>query len=377
MYFHNFKAYRFYSSKLNAKLNWRYAIMISIIIILSCFNTNKIIAQDPSFTQFYQNPIYYNPALSGLNEGFTIRSNYRNFWRKLDKGFNIADISFDSQEPFLSGGIGLIAMSGIEGNGVINSQMIGFAYSYNLPVIPRRMELQMGLQGAWVQKRIRTDNLIFSDQLDAIYGVVGPTSYSTGGSNTISFPDFATGFNLRLNIGQLKRNSAATTLNLGFAMHHITQPNESFTGLNSKLPIKYVGYSSAIIKIESIFSNSIYLMPGLIFEKQANFENIMIGSNINFLPVIFGIWYRTNGDFSTPNNIKAITINAGVELGNKNNTNFRINYSYDINISRYQNLMGDAHEISLSLIIPDFQLFNNRKTLSKKVRQNRACYNKF
>ncbi|MBN2745671.1 MAG: PorP/SprF family type IX secretion system membrane protein, partial [Bacteroidales bacterium] len=231
-----------------------YLFLCGVIFLISL--TAK--AQDPTFTQFYQNPIYYNPALAGISDGLVIRTNYRNFWRKMNSGFNIADVTIDSEESFLNGGISFIAMNGIEGNGIIISQLIGLAYSYNLPIIPRRIELQMGLQGAYAHKSIRTENLIFSDQLDAIYGITGSSNYSSAQGDGVSYPDFATGFNLRFNAGKIRGGTAATTILTGFAMHHITRPNESLSGLKSRLPIKYVGYSSAIIKIENLYSKKTF-----------------------------------------------------------------------------------------------------------------------
>ncbi len=376
-------------------MNRRYTFQNSVLILRKNFDSvnhikNQIIflfmlgsfvllslsskAQDPTFTQFYQNPIYYNPALAGISDGLVIRTNYRNFWRKMNSGFNIADVTIDSEEPFLNGGLGFIAMNGIEGNGIIVSQLIGLAYSYNLPIVPRRIELQMGLQGAYAHKSIRTENLVFSDQLDAIYGITGTSNYSSAQGDGISYPDFATGFNFRFNAGKIRGGTAATTILTGIALHHITQPNESLSGQKSKLPIKYVGYSSAIIKIENIYSKKTFLMPGLIYEKQANFENLMAGVNVKIAPVIFGLWYRKNGLISEPASIQAIALSAGIELGKMGSSTIRIHYSYDINISTYQNLMGDAHEISFSLTLPDSRLFNDRNYGGRNIR---ACYNKF
>jgi len=40
----------------------------------------KIQAQDPTFTQFYANPVYLNPALAGSSGCPRIALNYRNEW---------------------------------------------------------------------------------------------------------------------------------------------------------------------------------------------------------------------------------------------------------------------------------------------------------
>jgi type IX secretion system PorP/SprF family membrane protein len=344
-------------------------LKLGIILLLTILIGASTQAQDPSFTQFFTNPLYYNPALSGTGDGFNVRTNYRNFWHKMDNGFNTADITIDSEEPFLSGGIGLIFLSGTEGNAVIRTTMAGLSYSYHLLVIPRRFDIQMGLQGAFVQKHFMTENLIFSDQLDPVYGISNGTGFTYDGIDNVYYPDFATGVNFRYNIGKIKYGTATVTANSGFAMHHITQPNESFTGLTSRLPVKYVIYTNAIIKIHLDLKKKLLLTPAFIYEQQSSFKNFVIGSNVVINPVYAGIWFRSNG----LDNLNAIALNAGLNINAGESMRLQIGYSYDINISKYQNLMGDAHEISLRLQLPDFRFFRGTKI----PKSYKACYNKF
>jgi len=332
--------------------------------------------QDAGFTQFFTNPIYYNPALSGSDGGLNIRSNYRNFWRKMDKGFNTVDFTLDSEEPFLSGGIGFIALSGIEGNGIIKTQMFGLSYSYNLLVIPRKFDIQMGLQGAYVQKHFKIENLIFSDQLDPIYGANGSSLYSYNGIDNVIYPDFSSGINFRFNLGKVQHGSPFATVNIGTALHHITQPNESFTGLKAPLAVKYVVYANTLIRANIDYNKYIFITPGFIYEQQSIFKTFLAGSNVMLKPIYIGAWFRNNGLNFGKDNLSSIALNAGVKIDMGSSATLQIGYSYDINISQYQNLMGDTHEISLRVQLNEIQLFN-KQSMSRKARQNKACFNKF
>jgi len=347
--------------------------LLSAMILLALLNLD---AQDPGFTQFFTNPTYYNPALSGSSDGFNARTNYRNFWRKMDHGLNTLDISLDSEEPFLSGGIGLIMLSGIEGNGVIKTNMLGLSYAYNLIVIPRVFDIQMGLQGAYVQKNFQIKNLVFSDQLDPIFGITGTSAYSYAGINNIIYPDFATGINLRFNVGKVIQSTPKATVNAGLAMHHITQLNESFTGMVSKVPIKTVIYANSLIKLDLSYSKSIFITPSFIYESQNVFKTMVIGSNVMLKPIYVGLWFRNGGLDFGKNSLKSLAVNVGLNMKIGSN-NLQLGYSYDINISQLQNLMGDAHEISIRMQFDDVSFFGDKSAVSRKASQNRACFNKF
>ena len=54
-----------------------------LINIFFCFLSTAIFAQDPNFSLFYNNPTYYNPAMTAINKGLTFRANMRNQWLHL------------------------------------------------------------------------------------------------------------------------------------------------------------------------------------------------------------------------------------------------------------------------------------------------------
>jgi hypothetical protein len=65
-------------------------------------------AQDHIYSQFYNAPLYLNPALTGQFEG-DIRMNmiYRNQWSGLSGDLSYLSASVDLNIPHFGGGVGL------------------------------------------------------------------------------------------------------------------------------------------------------------------------------------------------------------------------------------------------------------------------------
>ncbi|MEY3270304.1 MAG: hypothetical protein RIS89_402, partial [Bacteroidota bacterium] len=55
-------------------------ITLSLLLVAL---SGELLAQDPTFTQFYANPVYMNPALAGSSGCPRVALNYRNEWPQL------------------------------------------------------------------------------------------------------------------------------------------------------------------------------------------------------------------------------------------------------------------------------------------------------
>ncbi len=58
---------------------------------------NKVIGQDPIFTQFYSNPIYLNPAFAGSRVCPRFALNYRNEWPNISGNFITTAAAYDQK----------------------------------------------------------------------------------------------------------------------------------------------------------------------------------------------------------------------------------------------------------------------------------------
>jgi len=102
---------------------------VYLLIILSLMVVSTTLAQDPHFSQFYNNPVYYNPAAVGLSPGMRARFNIREQWPQLPGDLRTYTFSMDIAERNIpgSGGLGLIVMSDNAGSGYMKTSTVGLS----------------------------------------------------------------------------------------------------------------------------------------------------------------------------------------------------------------------------------------------------------
>lgn len=146
-----------------------------IIALFLVFNIFEARTQDPTFTQFYANPIYLNPAFAGTSGCPRISLNYRNEWPSLSGNYVTYCAAFDTYAKSITGGLGIIAMHDQQGEATIQTSMIGGIYSYNLKV-NQKFSIMFGVKAAYFQKFLDWSKLTFGDMIDPRRGFI----YQTG-----------------------------------------------------------------------------------------------------------------------------------------------------------------------------------------------------
>jgi len=297
-------------------------LLIIAIIGLSSFAAQ---AQDPTFTQFYANPLYLNPAFAGSHGCPRFALNYRNEWPSLSGNYVTYSASYDQYFKNISGGFGVLATHDQQGQGTINTSMLGLIYSYHL-TLGRKWKMMFGARAAWYQKFLDWDKLTFGDMIDPRRGFIYATGdVPRGGSR--GFFDASAGTVI------FNKHFFA-----GFAAHHLNTPNESMIIGNSPLPMRFTGHMGAEIPLgrQSKYSNGTSIMPNVIYQYQNGFQELSIGTYVKYGAFNVGFWYRNKDAF-----IMTIGVNTG---------KFKLGYSYDVTVSKLNNgVSGGSHEISLGL----------------------------
>ncbi|MBI1837442.1 MAG: type IX secretion system membrane protein PorP/SprF [Flavobacteriia bacterium] len=297
---------------------------ILIVFSIALFSHN-IMAQDPTFTQFYANPLYLNPAFAGSNGCPRFAMNYRNEWPNLSGNYVTTSASYDQYFKNISGGIGILATNDQQGKGTIQTSMLGLIYSYHVK-INRKFTMMFGARASWYQKTLDWDKLTFGDMIDGRRGFIYQTSDLPRGGKR-GFFDASAGF-----VGFSKN------FYFGFAAHHLNEPNESMIIGNSKLPMRFTGHMGAEIKLgkKSRYANATSIMPNIIYQYQQSFQELCIGTYVKHGVFTGGIWFR---------NKDAFILSIGIS-----SKNFKIGYSYDVTVSKLNNgTSHGSHEISLGL----------------------------
>jgi len=290
-------------------------------------------AQDPHFSQYYANSLYLNPALAGSGLGPRVSLNYRNQWPGLSSAYVTYAAGYDQYIDGISGGIGLHVLSDRAGNGVFVTNQVSAIYANNLK-INRKWSLKTGFQGTYAMKSLNWNRLIFPDQIDPRAGFVLPTQENipTSGVTNRNYVDFSFGM-----MGYSERYFG------GFAVHHLTQPNESLLGpgSNADLPTRLTLHAGANIplKKKGFRSTGTNVSPNILYMKQGPASELNLGVYVNRGPMVGGLWYRNAGS-----NADALILLLGIQQGV-----FRFGYSYDVTTSRLRSATNGAHEISVIL----------------------------
>jgi type IX secretion system PorP/SprF family membrane protein len=296
------------------------------IILLGLFYVSfHSMAQDPTFTQFYSNPVYLNPALAGSSGCPRIALNYRNQWPQLTGNFITYAAAYDTYAKNLSGGVGIMAMHDQQGQGTIQTSMIAGTYSYYLKV-NRKFRIMFGGQAAYFQKYLDWNKLTFGDMIDPRRGFIYQTGDVPRGNGSHGFFDVSAGM-----VGFTKN------FYFGVAAHHLNRPDESMILGDSRLPIRVTGHMGATIKLgqRGRYSSNTTLMPNVIYQYQNGFQQFNIGAYLKYESFTIGAWYR---------NRDAFIVSLGITT-----EKFRIGYSYDLTVSQLGGVSGGSHEISMGI----------------------------
>lgn len=234
---------------------WVHPGAVYLIALTLLYFPFSAFTQDPSFSQFYANRIYLNPAFAGMEPGIGVAGVARVQWAQVDKGFRTYGFSADAQLPAARMGIGLHLLRNTEGIGNLTINQAGVVLSYTIP--GRKDNVHFGMEGRLVQKTLDWDQLVFSDQLDPVYGVVNASSV-TPALDRVFHGDFDFGVVWR-HEGSLRmggRSLHNVRSHLGLSFHHLpylisrsARGNDSFLNLESRLAPRTTFHGGLIIPI--------------------------------------------------------------------------------------------------------------------------------
>lgn len=346
--------------------NIRLLLLAGIAFLL--FRAESVKSQDATFSQFFSNQLYYNPAYAGSQKGMHVNMDYRNQWSKAASRFDNYTLTIDAAEPNLpgAGGIGLIVQSDFDGIGHVQTTSATLALSVKVKMAENLLT-QFGINAAFVRRSVNWNDLTFSDQIDPILGIRNPTSLFNTESlhNSINYPDFGAGVLLKY----CEETDAVQNVigTISVAAQHIFQPNISFYENDSKLPVKLVIIGDVLLDNESE-NNSRHgkkkekfkINPGFLFELQGKMSNFSLGLNAYKSFIYTGIWFR-NQSF-TMTQMKDLITMIGVNIPFGNNSRIKLKYSYDYILSDIRRVAGATNEISVIYELDGFNFFGGPKS---------------
>ncbi len=291
-------------------------------------------AQDHMYSQFFNSPVYLNPALNGQFEG-DLRMNliYRNQWSSIPGSLNYLTASIDYNIPKFGGGVGLLFTRSSEGTAYLNKNNIAGIYSYS--VGSDDFVLSFGLQAGITNRSIDYGKLVFGDQIDPT------TGYMPGSGSAADLPQLNSKFYFDSGAGI---NLVAGEFMLGGALQHINKPNESFTGTPSKLPMRATGHMSYRWNISGEDNldeeDKSYIIPSVVYYKESTSQSLNAGFQYKRKGINAGLWYR-NGGVGGPSAI-VISVIFDLFINKEGGEKLRFGLSHDAPSSRlnYSNTSG-------------------------------------
>lgn len=308
----------------------------NIILLLFVVFTNVAYSQDISFSQFYANPLYLNPAFSGSVGVPRVALQYRNQWSGFNNAFTTYSAAFDMPVQKLQGGIGGYVLNDTQADGILNTLQFNLSYSVFIQ-LSENYRLHGALQAGFNQNSLNTNKLIFADNLDPNYGNHGSSAeLATLIDPNYNFVDFSSGI-----LMYSKR------LFYGIAVHHLTEPNQSFYSGNedvAKLDRKYTAHFGARLPVYLYGHNrkKFDISPQLIVQSQGQFQQLNYGIFATKRGLTVGTWFRQNFGFR----YDAVIFMVGFMK-----KSWQFNYSYDFTISGLRADSGGTSEISLTFLL--------------------------
>lgn len=310
--------------------------------------------QEPFFSQHYNSPIFYNPANIGIYKGLVARVAYRSQWPQYFSDIKTYNLTLDLAERTIPGvgGFGLIVNTNDEGPGYIKRTTFGFAATSRIK-LSRYVVTQLGLTGAFVQKTIGDiGDFIFSDQLDDRHGLIyDQSSFEYFPNTKTSYPDLTIG----TMVNYMRKNISSTA---GLAVHHLFKPDESFLGLPTRVPRKWIAHAEMVIGQKRRSKGGFLFNPAILYEYQGGFSTYNVSFNASKSVLYAGLTYRNKESEVYNFSVLAVMVGVKLPLGEETSRVF-VAYSYDLQLSGIKGT-GGAHEIHLNFEFDRMKLFKSK-----------------
>ncbi len=299
--------------------NYRvYKILIGLFCFINFVGINPAYTQDIHFSTFDANPIHLNPAQTGLiDNSFRAGTIYRNQWSSVSTGYNTYMLTIEAQPLYNRDrkqgiGIGLGIVSDVAGSLSYGHRGLNLSLAYHKSLSSKKESiLSIGVIGNYSNWGGNYDKAVFGKDAESFEGIL---------LNNINTLDYGIGMNWRT------RTNETHSFELGLSGTHLNRPRLSYyEDSDIRMPIRLNAYM-----LNHIYLNDfIALRPALVFQKQNQYYELIVGSDLvwdlsqtffEINTVGIGLYYR---------GLDALITKIKYQYNN-----LSIGLSYDVNLSR-------------------------------------------
>ncbi|MCC8407931.1 PorP/SprF family type IX secretion system membrane protein [Mucilaginibacter sp. UR6-1] len=300
-------------------------IQSKLLVLVLMLTAMKSLGQDHQYSQFFNAPVYLNPALNGQFEGkLRMSLTYRNQYSTIPGNLNYLSATIDYNIPRFGGGFGLMFTRSSEGTAYLRKNSIMGIYSYS--VGSDDYVLSFGLAAGATNRSVDMSKLVFGDQIDPNYGIIPgqQTSADLLAYNSRFYFDSGLGVNL-----------VTGGFMVGAAAFHLNRPNESFTGTPVKLPMRIAAHASYRYDLNKYDNLDDYeksfVIPSVVFYKQSNINSYSAGVQYKRRSVNAGLWYR--GGAGGPSAV-VVSFIFDIFKNRESGDKLRVGVSHDVPMSK-------------------------------------------
>lgn len=291
---------------------------------------------DPHFSQFYANPMWLNPGMTGVMDGGErITAIYRNQWGAVMTPFTTTGISADiNTTKNINLGANILNQTAGEAGYQYLNAGLSVAYSGVRFGKDNTQQITIGIQAGMLSRRFDPSKFQFGDQWNAVTGY-DPGVISPDQLTKTSATVFDAGVGLSYFDGDPDKK---VSFYGGLSAFHLTKPQDPFINSSIKkyLPVRSVVHAGARISM----GENLSLTPNILYMGQGEAREWMIG--------FFGqMRANESTDLLWGANIRpgdAVSPYLGVAF-----QQFMLGASYDVTISDLGKAVPGTNSIEVSL----------------------------
>lgn len=321
---------------------------IVLLVLAGCvmLDNGGVSAQDIHFSQFYENAILRNPALTGIFSGdYKAGVNYRTQWSNISVPFQTVLASAETRVvmnkeigDYLS--FGMCATYDKAGSINFNSLRLYPAVNYNKSLGDMHHSyLSVGFAGGFIQRSIDISKATFSTQ----YNGNGYDPLAASGENmtntVIQNYDAGAGVSLNSSVGP----AGNVNYYIGVAGYHLAKPRHSFNNDD------YIRLSTKILGnlgVQAHFTEQYALTIHVNYIRQGQYKELIGGGLFS---------WRTNPEIYAPFALYAGMFvryqDALIPTVKMDYRQYSVTLSYDINTSKLRPASNGIGGFEMSLFV--------------------------
>ena len=290
-------------------MTWTFSILL----------LSQLRGQDGHYSQFFQAPLYLNPALTGSGlDNLRLGAVYRSQWASLHQPYANYGAYLDIKRKIF--GLGLLLNQSQAGEASLKTSNLALNLALHKKLADGQNVLSAGLILGLIQQGFNANSFSFDQQYVPGMGHDPGLSSGENFENTrLLLPDLQLGLNWQFNINR----SGPLSGQLGISFGHVNQAKASFYSDNVSYPLKTNIYGLLDFQL----SRELFISPKLLFSRQLEAQEMLIGADLVYRLSPFnafkiGLANRLND---------ALVFFAGLEMNR-----VVVGISYDNNLSSFK-----------------------------------------